>query len=91
VLDELLAQSHALVIDESPQVEDLISYKEMVNETEFVSQPWYGPIVYFLINGVFLSDIDTKSKRTLHLQVVWYVLQDQKLYRRNLDGFCHVF
>jgi hypothetical protein len=53
MLDELLTQSHASVIFESPQVEDLITYKEMVNETELASQPWYEPIIYFLMNGVF--------------------------------------
>jgi hypothetical protein len=61
-LDEFLTQSHASVIVESPQVEDLISYEEMVNKTELASQPWYKPIVYFLMNGVFPPDMDTKSK-----------------------------
>ena len=85
-LDEFLNQSHALVIAESPQVDDLIAFKELVNEIELASQPWYRPIIYFLINGVCPPDMDTKAKRTLHLQIVRYVLQGQILYQRNLDG-----
>ena len=42
--------------------------------------------MYLLINGVCTLDMDTKSKQTIFLQVVWYVLQGQILYRRNLDG-----
>jgi hypothetical protein len=61
-LDQLLTQSHPSVIAEPPQVDDLISFEELVNETELDSQPWYGPIVYFLINGVCPLNMDTKSK-----------------------------
>jgi hypothetical protein len=61
-LDEFLTQSHSLVIVEPTQVDNLISFEELVNETELASQPWYGPIVYFMINGVFPPDMDTKSK-----------------------------
>jgi hypothetical protein len=38
------------------------------------------------MNGVFPLDMDTKSKRTLHLQFVQYLLQYQILYWKNLDG-----
>jgi hypothetical protein len=61
-LAEFLTQSHPSVIAEPPQVDDLIVFEELVNETELSSQPWYGPIVYFLINGVFPLDMDTKAK-----------------------------
>ena len=61
-LAELLTQSHPSVIAEPPQVDDLIPFEAMVNETELASQPWYGPIIYFLINGVFPLDMDTKDK-----------------------------
>jgi ribonuclease HI len=82
----LLTRSHPSVIVEPPQVDDLIAFEEVVNEIELASQPWYGPIIYFLINGVCPPDMDTKAKRTLRLQIVRYVLQGQVLYRRNLDG-----
>jgi hypothetical protein len=85
-LVELLTQSNPSVIAEPPQVDELISFEELVNETELASQPWYIPIMYFLINGVCPSNMDTKAKQTLCLQVVWYVLKDQILYRGNLDG-----
>jgi hypothetical protein len=74
-----LLKSHALVIVESPLIEDLIAYKDIHNETELVMQPWYDPIIYFLINGVCPLDMDIKAKQTLHLQVVGYVLQDRIL------------
>ena len=61
-LAEFLTQSHASIIVEPPQVDDLIVFEELVNETELASQPWYGPIVYFLINGVCPLDMDTKAK-----------------------------
>jgi hypothetical protein len=52
-LDEFISQSYASVIVEAPQVEDLIDYEEMVRKNKLASQPWYGPIIYFLMNGVF--------------------------------------
>ena len=58
----LLTRSHPLVIVEPPQINDLIAFKELVNEIELASQPWYGPIIYFLINDVCPPDMDTKSK-----------------------------
>ena len=42
---EFLTQSHPSVIAEPPQVDDLIPFEAMVNETELASQPWYGPII----------------------------------------------
>ena len=61
-LAELLTQSHPSVIVEPPQVDDLIAFEELVNEINLASQPWYGPIIYFLTNGVCPPDMDTKAK-----------------------------
>ena len=54
----LLTRSHPSIIVEPPQVDDLIAFEEVVNEIELASQPWYGPIIYFLINGVCPLDMD---------------------------------
>ena len=42
--------------------------------------------MYLEINGVFPLDRNTKSKKTLFLQAIQYVLQGQILNKRNLDG-----
>ena len=41
--------------------------------------------MYREINGVFPLDTNTKSKKTLFLQAIQYVLQGQILNKRNLD------
>ena len=58
----------------------------MSREIDLASESWYEPNMYLCFCPL---DTDTKSNQTL-LQVVWYILQCQFLYRKNLDGvFSH--
>ena len=47
---------------------------------------WYADIAHFLTYGEFPSHLTAKEKRTVKLRSVQYVLWENALFKRGLDG-----
>lgn len=47
---------------------------------------WYSNIAYFLMYGKFPHHLSYKEKRNIKLKAANFVLWDNCLYKRNIDG-----
>ncbi|KAH9306921.1 hypothetical protein KI387_011325, partial [Taxus chinensis] len=50
------------------------------------SDEWYSDIAFFLTYGECPMHLTAKEKRTIKLRVAKYVIWDDGLYKRGIDG-----
>ena len=79
-LEELLAKSHASVIDELPLIEELVAYKALDSETKLATQPWYDPIIYLFINIIDPPDMTCLSRKMSRVNSIGLPGKSFKLY-----------